>query len=42
MPMGLIMRLLNQDPMARKFEENLQTYRLASQPKTRVSMEKPF
>ncbi len=41
-PMGAIMRLLNQDPMARKFEENLQTYRLPSQPKTRLSMEKPF
>ena len=41
-PMGVIMRLLNQDPMARKFEENLQTYRLPCQARTRISMEKPF
>ena len=41
-PMGLILRFFNQDPMARKFEDNLQTYRLPSQIKTRVSMEKPF
>ncbi len=42
MPMGAIMRLLNRDSMARKFDANLQTYRLPSQIKTRASMEKPF
>lgn len=42
MPMGAIMRLLNRDTMARKFEVNLQTYRLPSQPKTKASMEKPY
>ncbi len=42
MPMAMIMRLLNRDPMARKLEVNLPTYRLPSQRKTRESMEKPF
>ncbi len=42
MPMAMIMRLLNRDPMARKLEVNLSTYRLPSQRKTRESMEKPF
>ncbi|MGK7877325.1 MAG: SxtJ family membrane protein [Xenococcaceae cyanobacterium] len=42
MPMGAIMRLFNRDPMARKFEVELQTYRLPSLKKTRASMEKPY
>lgn len=42
MPMGVIMRLLNRDSMAREFEVNLSTYRLPSQPKTKASMEKPY
>jgi hypothetical protein len=42
MPMGIVMHLLNQDPMTRKFESHLQTYRLTSQPKTKIAMEKPF
>lgn len=42
MPMGTIMCLFNRDAMARKFDANLQTYRLPSQPKTRASMEKPY
>jgi hypothetical protein len=42
MPMGIIMRLLHRDPMARKFETHLQTYRLLSQPKSKAAMEKPF
>ncbi len=42
MPMGVIMRLLNRDPMSRQFEVNCQTYRLPSQRKTRASMEKPY
>lgn len=42
MPMGAIMRLLNQDPMARKFDGNLKTYCRPSQEITIASMEKPF
>ena len=42
MPMGAIMRLLNRDTMARKFDVNLPSYRLRSQRKTRLSMEKPY
>ncbi|MBD2182039.1 sxtJ [Planktothrix sp. FACHB-1355] len=42
MPMGAIMRLFNQDPMARKFDANLKTYCRPSQEITIASMEKPF
>lgn len=42
MPMGLIMRLLKQDPMRRGFEVNLDSYRIVSTNRTRKSMEKPF
>ncbi|MEA5508786.1 SxtJ family membrane protein [Crocosphaera sp. UHCC 0190] len=41
-PMGLIMRLNNRDPMTRKFEFSLETYRVSSQIKSKVSMEKPY
>lgn len=41
-PMGVIMRLLNRDPMTRKFKVNFQTYRVPSQKVTRKSMEKPY
>ncbi|GBF82498.1 SxtJ family membrane protein [Aphanothece sacrum] len=41
-PMGLIMRLLNRDPMTSKFEFNLETYRVSSKIKSKVSMEKPY
>lgn len=42
MPMGTIMRLFNQDPMARKFDANLKTYCQPTQEITIASMEKPF
>lgn len=42
LPMGLIMRLLNRDSMARRFEPSLNTYRIPSTSRTRESMEKPF
>lgn len=42
MPMGAIMRLVHRDTMARKFEVELQTYRLPTLIRTRASMEKPF
>jgi hypothetical protein len=42
MPMGIIMRLLKHDPLARKFEVRLSTYRLPSKTITRESMENPY
>jgi hypothetical protein len=42
MPMGIVMRLLKRDPLARKFEVNLSTYRLPSQRITKTSMENPY
>lgn len=41
-PMGLLMRLVTKDPMERKFDVSMQTYRLSRQSRTRSSMEKPF
>lgn len=41
-PMGLIMRLIRRDTMARKFVFQVPSYRVASQLKTRNSMEKPY
>lgn len=41
-PIGLIRRLLNQDPMMRSFDPELPTYRQLSKLKTTESMEKPF
>lgn len=43
MPIGLLMReVFHQDPMARKLDADLKTYRMTSQIKSRESMEKPF
>ncbi len=43
MPIGLLMRgVFHQDPMARKLDADLKTYRITSQRKSRESMEKPF
>jgi hypothetical protein len=42
MPMGIVMRLLKRDPLARKFEVNFSTYRLPSKGITRESMENPY
>jgi tetrahydromethanopterin S-methyltransferase subunit G len=41
-PMGLIMRLIQRDTMARKFIFQTSSYRIASQQKSKVSMEKPY
>ncbi len=41
-PVGLVMRLLGHDPMRKGFDQNLDTYRILSQVRTRESMEKPF
>ena len=43
MPMGLIMRfVLKTDPMARKCDFNIKSYRVRSKTRSRESMEKPF
>lgn len=42
MPMGFVMRLLGKDPMARKFDKNAKTYRVASKPPAADHLEKPF
>lgn len=43
MPMGLVMRgVFRQDPMKRKLDADLATYRVISQVKPREKMEKPF
>ncbi len=41
-PMGLFMKLIKRDPLNRKFEFRLETYRISSQIKNKVSMEKPY
>jgi Saxitoxin biosynthesis operon protein SxtJ len=41
-PMGWIQRAMGSDPMRRKLSEDQKTYRVPSQPKNRVSMERPF
>ncbi len=41
-PMGLMMRLFSGDPMRRKLEVDLETYRLPCKKRMRKSMEKPY
>ncbi|MBE9116973.1 sxtJ [Lusitaniella coriacea LEGE 07157] len=41
-PMGFVMRLFSRDPMTRKIETQLETYRVPSQIRERKSMEKPY
>ncbi|MDJ0508025.1 MAG: SxtJ family membrane protein [Crocosphaera sp.] len=41
-PMALIMKIINRDALKRKFEIRLETYRISSQTKSKVSMEKPY
>jgi hypothetical protein len=41
-PMGLMMRLLGRDPMARKFDPGAQTYRIPSRRAPIHSLERPF
>jgi hypothetical protein len=41
-PMGLLMRALGHDPVARKFDPDAPTYRVASRTRSRESMERPF
>ncbi|WP_009543765.1 SxtJ family membrane protein [Crocosphaera subtropica] len=41
-PMAIIMKLIKRDPLNRKFEIRLESYRVSSQIKNKVSMEKPY
>ena len=41
-PMGFIKRLFGSDAMRRELNPNLSTYRVASQVRTKESMERPF
>lgn len=42
LPMGIIMRAVGHDPMARALDGNLPTYRVPSNVRTKESMERPF
>jgi hypothetical protein len=42
LPMGIIKRLLGDDPMRRKLENETATYRVPSKVRTKISMERPF
>ncbi|MBD2314655.1 sxtJ [Desertifilum sp. FACHB-1129] len=41
-PMGIVMRLMGNDPMQRQWKRDALTYRVPSQVRTRESMERPF
>lgn len=42
LPMGIIKRLLGDDPMQRKLQSDRETYRVPSKVRTNISMERPF
>ena len=42
LPLGLLMRALGHDPVARKLDPQAPTYRVSSRKRTRESMERPF
>ena len=42
LPMGLIMRLVRQDPLARNFDGQLKSYRVTSEKPCRDNMTRPF
>lgn len=41
-PMGVAMRVLKKDPLARRFERNTETYRVAAATAPRKHLERPF
>jgi len=41
-PVALIMKLMKRDSMARKIDRSAETYRVASQSRSKESMERPF
>lgn len=42
LPMGIVMRIRKWDPMARRFDPGVASYRVASKPAPKKNMEKPF
>ena len=42
LPLGILMRALGHDPVARKLDPQAPTYRVPSRTRTRESMERPF
>jgi hypothetical protein len=42
LPIGIIMRLLGNDPMRRELDEKTSTYRVPSETPPKEQMEKPF
>jgi len=42
LPMGLIMRLFGNDPMARKWDKSAESYRVESVREPKERLEKPF
>ena len=41
-PMAIIMKIIKRDPLKRKFQFRLETYRVSSQIKNKFTMEKPY
>ena len=41
-PIGLVMRLFRKDPLARRFDRSLPSYRVPSVPRPRDHFERPF
>jgi hypothetical protein len=41
-PVAMILKILGKDPMHRKLDDNMQSYRIISRTATRENMEKPF
>ncbi|MCY3731800.1 MAG: SxtJ family membrane protein, partial [Rhodospirillaceae bacterium] len=41
-PVALVRRLCGRDSMSRRFERDLESYRVASRPQTKDKLEKPF
>ena len=42
LPMGLVMRLFRRDPMARRFDSGMMSYRVPSHKRSKQHMERPF
>lgn len=42
LPMGLVMRLFGRDPMARRFDDRAESYRVQHPKRARENMERPF
>lgn len=41
-PVGFVMRLFTHDPMARRFDDNIESYRVPSRKAPKHNLEKPF